>query len=119
MRYALMAVLALGVVGGYGSAIARAAYWRGACHASAGGHGWHGGDWREARWQERRDEVKVEPKAAPQPQTVVVQQPAPAPAAAPQIFLIMPGAQPQAVAPQTVVVPMPVTQATTAPAPTP
>lgn len=98
MRFALMAILGLGVVGGYGSAIARAAHWRhGGCHA--GGGGWHEGRWG-SRFAEARSEVK---QAAPAPQTVVVQ-PAAAPAApAPQIYVIMPGAQ--GVPAQPVVVP--------------
>jgi hypothetical protein len=102
-RYALMAVLAMGVVGGYGSAVARVAYWRthGGCH-SAGG--WHESRWQD-RWGPRGDErAEVKQQApAPQPQTVVVQPAAAAPAPAPNVFVIMPGAQPTQ--PQTVVVP--------------
>lgn len=98
-RYALMAVLAMGVVGGYGSAVARVAYWRthGGCHA--------GGGWHESRWGTRDDErAEVKQQApAPQPQTVVVQPAAPAAAPAPNVFVIMPGAQ--TAQPQTVVVP--------------
>ncbi|MCU0695149.1 MAG: hypothetical protein MUC96_01320 [Myxococcaceae bacterium] len=99
MRYALMAVLAMGVVGGYGSAFARMAHHaRGGCH---GGASWNGGGWHDARWREagRFEEPVV--KAAPAPAPVVVQAPA---APAPQIVVIMPGATPAA-APQTVVVP--------------
>ncbi len=120
MRYALMGLLAFGVVGGYGSAIARAAYWRGACHGSAWQEG-HGG--RHGFGPHRFEEAREEPKAVAQPQTVVVQQPAPAAAPAPQIFVIMPGgAQPAAVQPQTIIVPAtvaPAVQASPVVAPTP
>lgn len=110
MRYALMAVLAFGVVGGFGSAIARAAHWRhggGGCHAE--------GRWHDARFGSRFEEPRAEVKqAAPQPQTVVVQSPAPAAAPAPQIFVIMPGAQASPTQAQPIVVPavaMPAAQA--------
>lgn len=103
MRFALMGILALGVVGGYGSAIARAAHGGGGCHSRGG---WHDTRWQDSRYgsrfEEARDEVK---QAAPAPQTVVVQQPAPAAAPAPQIFVIMPGAQAAPAQPQTIVVP--------------
>ena len=107
MRYALMGLLAMGVVGGFGSGIARVAYWKGACHGAAGYHDGRFGDGRfGSRFQDPRAEVKQAAAPAPaQPQTVVVQQPAPAPQAAPQIFLIMPGAQPAPSQPQTIVVP--------------
>jgi hypothetical protein len=102
MRFALMGILALGVVGGYGSAIARAAHCGGGCSSRAG---WHDGRLSDSRWGHRfeqpRDEVK---QTAAAPQTVVVQQPVPA-APAPQIFVIMPGTQPSAAQPQTIVVP--------------
>ncbi len=110
MRYALIGLLSFGVVAGYGSAIARAAYWShgGGCHGSEGrgsegrwgGHG--------ARFDPRYDDARFDPRAAapvaaPQPQTVVVQSPAPAAAPAPQIFVIMPGATSPVAVPQVVV----------------
>jgi hypothetical protein len=106
MRYALMGLLAVGVVGGYGSAIARVAYWKGACHGAAGYHDGRFGEGRfGSRFQDRAEVKQVAAPAQAQPQTVVVQQPAPAPQAAPQIFLIMPGAQAAPSQPQTIVVP--------------
>ncbi|MBL9038886.1 MAG: hypothetical protein JNG84_10250 [Archangium sp.] len=85
-----MVVLAFGVVAGYGSAFASFRYHRQACHGR-----WHDSEWRDSR---------AEPAAAPAPVViappapaptavapVVVQQPAPA-AAAPNVFIIMPGA---------------------------
>jgi hypothetical protein len=105
MRFALMGILALGVVGGYGSAIARAAHGGGGCHSRGG---WHDARWQDSRYgprfEEAREEVKQAAPAAA-PQTVVVQQPAPAAAPAPQIFVIMPGAQAAPAQPQTIVVP--------------
>lgn len=102
-RPLLLALLGFGVVAGYGSAFAHAARWH------------HGGGGCHARWSERgferfgrpdwRDERATPPAPVAAPQTVVVPQAAPAPAApAPQVFVIMPGAQP---APQVVTVPVP------------
>ncbi len=103
MRFALMGLLAFGVVAGYGSAIARAAHGGGGCHSRGG---WHDARWQDSRFGSRFDEARSEVKqAAPVPQTIVVQQPAPAAAPAPQIFVIMPGAQAAPSQPQTIVVP--------------
>lgn len=102
MRFALMGLLALGVVGGYGSAIARAAHGGGGCHSRGG---WHDARWQDSRFGSRFDDARDVKQAAPVPQTVVVQQPAPAAAPAPQIFVIMPGAQAAPAQPQTIVVP--------------
>ncbi|MBL8938461.1 MAG: hypothetical protein JNM69_28095 [Archangium sp.] len=114
MRFALMGLLALGVVGGYGSAFAHAAHWRahGGCHGQQMG-GWHDGRFQDDRWGNRFEERAEVKQAAPaaQPQTVVVQSPAPAAAPAPQIYVIMPGAQQApAVQPQTIVIPAAVQQ---------
>ena len=105
MRRILLVLLGFGVFAGYGSAIA-SARWH---HRNAGGHGC------ESRWN--REEARAVVAPAPAPQTIVVPQAAPAPAAAmpsQQIFLIMPGAQaaPSA-APQVITIPVP----TAAPAP--
>jgi hypothetical protein len=104
MRRILLVLLGFGVFAGYGSAIASARW-----HARNGG----GCESRWSRGYERPEEAR--PAAvAPAPaaaQTVVVPQAA---AAAPQIFLIMPGGQAPAAAPQVIVVP-----ATAAPATVP
>jgi hypothetical protein len=87
-----MFLLSLGVIFGYGGAI-----------ASARWHAHHGcdGRWGEhSRFEDRRfdDQLGQRAQPTPQPQTVVVQPAAPAAAPAPQIFVIMPGAAaPQAV----------------------
>jgi hypothetical protein len=112
-RRPLMFLLSLGVVFGYGGAIAGAHYR--AHHGCPERWGHHGrydgasyggrfdrfGD-RDGRFEQRRAEPELvaAPAATPQPQTVVVQPSAPAAAPAPQIFFIMPGATaPQAVTP--------------------
>jgi hypothetical protein len=100
MRRILLVLLGFGVFAGYGSAIASARW-----HAR-NGSGCEG-RWSEGRWggrgYERAEEARpaVAPPA-PAAQTVVVPQAA---AAAPQIFLIMPGGQAPAAAPQVIVVP--------------
>ncbi|MCA3016511.1 MAG: hypothetical protein INH41_29360 [Myxococcaceae bacterium] len=87
MRYALMAVLAMGVVGGYGSAVARAAHHaRGGCSP--------GGGWHEGRWGARVHDEEAPQRAAAEKVAV--------PVPAPQVVVVMPGA---AAAPQTIVVP--------------
>ena len=103
MRRILLVLLGFGVFAGYGSAIASARW-----HARNGyGHGCDGRS-SEGRWGGRGYERPEEARpavAAPAPapaQTVVVPQAA---AAAPQIFLIMPGGQAPAAAPQVIVVP--------------
>ncbi len=109
MRRVLIVLLGFGVIAGYGSAFASARW-----HARH-----HGGC--EGRWEERSDRFdrfdrrdESRPAAAPvAPQTVVVPQAAPAPAAAPQVFVIMPGMQAVPSVPQVVTVPV----ATPAPAP--
>jgi hypothetical protein len=101
MRYALMAVLAMGVVGGYGSAVARAAHHaRGGCSA--------GGGWHEGRWGARAHDEDTPQRAA----TEKVAAPAPAP----QVVIVTPGA---AAAPQTIVVPAAVPQTIVVPAAAP
>jgi hypothetical protein len=103
MRYLLMAILSLGVVGGYGSAIARIAFWRGGCHATE--HAWHDGRWSrdsrwngEGRWSERRESARTdEVRSTPLPTPAAV-------APAPQVFVIVPPSQAPN-APQTIVVP--------------
>jgi len=104
MRFALMGILALGVVGGYGSAIARAAHGGGGCHSRGG---WHDARWQDSRSGSRFEDVK---------QTLVVQQPAPPAAPAPQIFVIMPGVQAAPAQPQTIVIPTVAVPAVAAPA---
>ena len=116
MRFALIAFLSLGVVGGYGSAIAHAAYNH--HHGCDGGSGPRWGDNRWGnRWDDRfgrndprdqrdlrdirelRDLRDAQPAAPAQvvPQTIVLQPQAQpqlqAPAAAPQpVFIIVPQA---------------------------
>ena len=92
MRRVLIVLLGFGVFAGYGSAI-----------ASARWHGRHGGggcESREGRWGRGFDREEVRTVAAPAP-------------VAPQIFLIMPGAQGATAAPQVITVPV---QAAPAPA---
>jgi hypothetical protein len=93
-RRALIVLLSFGVFAGYGSAFA-SARWHMRHHAEC-----EHGRWNEhARWDDRFGDRFAEPRSVPaptvapqQPQTVVVQSPAPAAAPAPQIFVIMPGA---------------------------
>jgi hypothetical protein len=114
-RRPLMFLLSLGVVFGYGGAIAGAHYRahhgcpeRWGHHARFDDRAWgdRAGDRfdrfddRDGRFDRQRAEPErtAAPAATPQPQTVVVQPSAPAAAPAPQIFFIMPGATaPQAV----------------------
>lgn len=106
-RRPLMVLLSLGVVFGYGGAIASARWHaRHGCEDRWGHHGRFddrrfGGaafDGRFDRFEGERAEPQRAPAAPAQPQTVVVQPAAPAAAPAPQIFIIMPGATaPQAV----------------------
>ena len=114
MRRILLVLLGFGVFAGYGSAIASARW-----HARNGPGGCEG-RWSEGRWGGRGHERAEEPRpavAAPAPaaaQTVVVPQAA---AAAPQIFLIMPGGQAPAAAPQVIVVPASAAAVPVAPTP--
>jgi hypothetical protein len=89
-----MALLALGVVFGYGGAFASFRHHAYECHSR-----W---EQNEGAWRNER----LTPAAAPAP--VVVQAPAAPAAAAPQIFIIMPGASqavPAVVVPATTVAP--------------
>lgn len=105
MRRVLIVVLGLGVFFGYGSAIASARWhWRahhgGGCESRWGGPH-RGSDDRFDRFEAPRPAAV--PAAAPAAQTVVVPPAAPAPSQ--QIFLVMPGAQAPAAAPQVITVP--------------
>ena len=104
-RRVLMLLLGMGVLFGYGGAIASASWHMRHLHH-------HGcGSSSDHRWGPDRFAPATVAPAAAQPQTVVVQSAAAVPAAPPQVFIIMPGASPQ-------VVPTQVATATTAPAPT-
>jgi hypothetical protein len=101
MRRPLIALLAFGVIAGYGSAIGAAVHHHRfhSCHglgAEAGPEAWGPGGFERFH--------PYAPAAAPQaaaPQTVVVQPPAPA-AAAPNVFIVMPGAAMPVVTPAAV-----------------
>jgi len=119
MRRVLLVLLSFGVFAGYGSAIA-SARWHHRQQMEGGGC--------EGRWgRDYRDEARtvVAPAPAPSPQAQVINVPQAAPAAptqqlpAQQIFLIMPGAQGSAAAPQVITVPVPTPAAVPAPAPAP
>lgn len=112
MRRILLVLLGFGVFAGYGSAIA-GARWHARHHAGSGGceRRW---DRDSQRGSERSEDAR--PAVAPAPQTIVMPQAAPA---APQIFLIMPGAQAAPVVPQVITVPAPAAAPAQAPAPTP
>ncbi|HEY1086095.1 MAG TPA: hypothetical protein VGE37_00325 [Archangium sp.] len=104
MRRVLIVLLGFGVLFGYGSAFA-SARWHWRAH--------HGGGC-ENRWGQRYDDRFdrndfARPVAAPPPA-------APAPAPSQQIFLVMPGAQAPAAAPQIITLPA---QAAPAAAPAP
>ncbi len=93
-RRALIVLLSFGVLFGYGSSFA-SARWHMRQHAECEHSRWS----ERARWDDRFGDRFAEPRVAPaptiapqQPQTVIVQSPAPAAAPAPQIFVIMPGA---------------------------
>lgn len=108
MRRVLLVLLGFGVFAGYGSAIA-SARWH---------HRQHGGC--EGRWSRSSERPPFAPTPAAAPVVIPQAAPAPAPAAAlpaQQIFLIMPGAQGAAAAPQVITVPVPTAQPAQAPAP--
>jgi hypothetical protein len=119
-RRPLLFLLSLGVIFGYGGAIASARWHaRSADCGDRWGHHGRSGD-RFERYSHRFDAEPARTQAAPppqpQPQTVVVQSPAPTAAAAPQIFFIMsPTAAPQVVTPVAVPV-VPAVAASPAPA---
>lgn len=107
LRRPLMFLLSLGVIFGYGGAIA-SARWHARHHDCGDRWGSHGRiDDRfqhpDLRFDTEPQRTQAAPAPAPvpqQPQTVVVQPAAAPAAAAPQIFFIMPGATaPQAVTP--------------------
>ena len=110
-RRVLMLLLGMGVLFGYGGAIASASW-----HMRHAHH--HGcGASNERRWGTDRFEPATQAPAAVQPQTVVVQPAAPVLAAPPQVFIIMPGASPQVVPAQVATATIAPAPATTAPAP--
>jgi hypothetical protein len=82
-RRALMLLLGMGVVFGYGGAFASAS-WHLRHHHDCGA-------WSDRQWEHGRPGAEA-PAPAPQPQTVVVQPAAAPPAAGSQVFIIMPGA---------------------------
>jgi hypothetical protein len=99
-RPLLAGLLGLGVLFGFGSGFASMAW-----HARHGG--WERGGWEHGGCSHGRQGDEAPRSTAsptpPQPQTVVV----PAAAApAPQVFIIMPGASPQAVTPAAAVAPV-------------
>lgn len=108
MRRALIFLLSLGVILGYGGAIASARWHagHGGCEHSRFDDRFHhpGFDRFGDDRFDRERQAQPQPQQAAVPQTVVVQPAAAAAAPAPQIFVIMPGATaPQAVPTQIVV----------------
>jgi|CXWL01.1.fsa_nt_gi hypothetical protein len=93
MRKGLMVLLGLGVVLGYGSAIARVGHYRNGCHER----------WNESRRYDASERSRW--NAPPAPLAVAPSAPAPAPAAAPLVIVIPINGMSQPASP--VVVPMP------------
>jgi hypothetical protein len=105
MRKLLIVVLGLGVIGGYGSAIARLAH-RGGCGEGRYGYGY--GDWRRGGWDRGGWDRNWDRRGPPVEETKpAAAAPAPQPAAPviPQIIIVQPPVQSAAPAPTIVIQP--------------